>query len=203
MFQSDNLLMKSLILIVFCVGFFAISLAAQEAIEILIPSQERVSIAPENPEALPRQFRELGLGMGLDDLKEALIQDELFTFRGDRDVSFLPILEQTLVESTGFSFIRRAFFQLVEGSVFVMSFTLDTRLLDHYSVYTSLVRRYGEPQSINPQEAIWESDTTRLSIERPLTLKYLDRQVFDNLIDESRTQDSRQILMREEFLRGL
>ena len=178
-------------------------LSAQETFEFEFPRPERGSLAPENPEALPRQFRELSLGMSLEELKQALIRDNLFTFRGERDVSFLPIQQQTLVETTGLSFVRRAFFQLADERVFIMSFTLDPRLLDHFSVYTSLVRRYGEPSSINPQEAVWESEDTRLSIERPLTLKYLDRRVFNSLIEESRTRDSRQLILRDEFLRGL
>jgi hypothetical protein len=175
---------------------------SQETFDFLIPEPERPPLAPENPEEIPRQFRELSLGMSLDDLKAALVQDRMFSFRGDRDVSFLPLREETLIETTGLSFIRRAFFQLSEGSVFIMAFTLDTRLLDHYSVYTSLVRRYGEPDSLNPQEAVWESANTRLSIERPLTVKYLDKTVFDALIDESRTRESDMLLMREEFLGG-
>jgi hypothetical protein len=138
--------------------------------------------------------------LGLDDLKAALIRDNLFHFRGDRDVSFLPIREQTLVETTGSSFIRRAYFQLSGEIVYIMSFTLDTRLVDHYSVFTSFVRRYGEPVSLSPGEAVWESEETRVSIERPLTIKYIDRTVFDRLIEESRNLENRQLLRREEFL---
>jgi hypothetical protein len=174
----------------------------QETFDFTIPEPVRPPLAPENPEEIPRQFRGLSLGMSLDDLKAALVRDGMFSFRGDRDVSFLPLREETLIETTGLSFIRRAFFQLSGGSVFMMAFTLDTRLLDHYSVYTSLVRRYGEPDSLNPQEAVWESEDTRLSIERPLTVKYLDKTVFNALIDESRTRESDMLLLREEFLGG-
>ena len=191
--------------IVFLLGlvFLTFSLSGQETFDYTIPQKERGSLAPENPETLPRQFRELSLGMGLIELKQALLADDLFTFRGDRDVSFLPVREQTLVETTGFSFIRRAFFQLEEEKVYIMAFTLNTRLLDHYSVYTSLVKKYGEPLSLNPREAIWESEDTRLSIERPLTLKYLDKTVFNDIIEGSKAQESRELLLREEFLREL
>jgi len=83
-----------------------------------------------------------------------------------------------------------------------MSFSLNARLVDHYSVYTSLVRRYGEPLSLNPHEAVWESEETRLSLERPLTVKYLDKTVFDNLLEESRLRENQGLILREEFLRG-
>ena len=157
-------------------------------------------MAPENPEEPPRQFRDLYLGMPLESLKAALTGDGLFSFRGDRDVSFLPIREETLVETTGLSYIRRAYFQLSEGAVYIMSFSLDTRTMDHYSVFTSFVRKYGEPTDLSPGEAVWESEDTRVAIERPLTVKYIDKTVFSRLIEESKTNEGRELLRREEFL---
>jgi hypothetical protein len=138
--------------------------------------------------------------MDLDALKSALQEDGLFNFRGDRDVSFLPNRDQSLIETTGFSFIRRAFFQLRDGKLFIMAFNLDTSLVDHYSVYTSFVKKYGEPAALSPREAVWESDTVRVAIERPLTVKYLDKQVFNEIVSESETAGSAELLRRQEFL---
>ena len=194
MMKSHFLLLCSLFIFISFTGF------SQEISEFVIPEPERRSLAPENPEAPPRQFRGLFLGQPLDDLKRALTRDGLFQFRGDRDVSFLPVREQTLVETTGLSYIRRAFFQLSDGAVFIMSFSLDTRLMDHYSVFTSFIRKYGEPVTLSPGEAVWETEETRVSIERPLTVKYIDKKVFDRLIEESRTRERLELLTREEFL---
>ena len=161
---------------------------------------QRTSLAPENPEPPPRQFLNLALGMSLDDLKTALAGNGLFRFRGDRDVSFVPVREETLVETTGLSYIRRAYFQLSGGAVFIMAFSLETRFMDHYSVYTSFVKKYGEPLSLSPGEAVWETDETRVSIERPLTVKYIDKKVFDRLVEESKTKERLELLNRAEFL---
>jgi len=193
--------MKKPVFISFFIIFLFVSgLHAQEVLEYDIPGPERRSLAPENPEELPRQFRNLSLGMPLSDLKTALAKDLNFAFRGDRDVSFLPVREQTLVETTGLSYIRRAYFQLVSGNVYIMSFSLDTRLMDHYSVFTTFIKKYGEPQILNPGEAVWDNGKTRVSIERPLTVKYIDRTVFDRLIAESKTKEKLELMAREEFL---
>jgi hypothetical protein len=154
----------------------------------------------EGSPVLPRSFRGFSLGMDPEELKSALREDELLRFRGDRDVSFLPVREQSLVETTGFSFIRRAFFQLRGDELFIMAFSLDPGLIDHYSVYTSFVRKYGEPKFIDPKQAVWESGDTRVSIERPLTVKYIDMRVFNEVIAESETRQSKEMLLREEFL---
>jgi hypothetical protein len=151
---------------------------------------------------LPRTFREISLGMSLENLKKALEQDGLFHFRGDRDVSFLPAGEQSLVETTGFSFIRRAFFQLREGTLFIMAFSLDPALIDHYSVFTGFVKKYGEPLFLNPGEAVWESGDTRIAIERPLTVKYIDKAIFAEIMGESAVKKSGEVFLREEFLNG-
>jgi hypothetical protein len=158
----------------------------------------------------PRSFRGIFLGMGLTQLKDAIRRDGIFYFREDRDVSFLPSdQEQTLVETQGLSFIRRAFFQLRYGEVFIMSFTLDTTQVDHYSVFSSFVSRYGEPSSLNPQEAVWETPETRVSIERPLTVKYIDKHNFemfkrspDEILVGPSADGARELLDRNEFLEG-
>ena len=208
---TDNVMMRNpfiLLLFVFLAFTFQ-QVQSQEAkqapserniFDYTITEPERPSMVPENPEDPPRQFRSLSLGMALDELKSALMSDTLFNFRGDRDVSFLPVREQTLVETTGLSYIRRAFFQLSGEAVFIMSFSLDTGIMDHYSVFTSFVRKYGEPNTLSPGEAVWENDSTRVSIERPLTVKYIDKTVFNRLVDESSIRRGQELLRREEFL---
>jgi hypothetical protein len=171
---------------------------AQER-EITIPAPSRPAPV-ENPAPFPRTFRQLSLGMNLDELKDALAADGLFAFRGDRDVSFLPVKEENLVETTGLSFIRRAFFQLRDGKVFIMAFSLDPDMVDHYSVFTTLREKYGDPGSLNPREAVWENGETRVSIERPLTVKYIDMEVFNRIVDESNAEESSRVFLRQGFL---
>jgi len=151
-------------------------------------------------QVLPRSFRQLSLGMNLDDLKEALINDDYFHFRGDRDVSLLPVREQSLVETTGSSFIKRAFFQLRDGTVFIMAFTLNTEIIDHYSIFNQFTDKYGEPSYLDPKTAVWETDETRISIERPLTVKYIDKNIFNDIINESGLIESGQVQRRQEFI---
>jgi len=149
---------------------------------------------------LPRQYRSLSLGMSLDELKDALTKEALFQFRGDRDVSFLPIRDQSLVETTGMTFIKRAFFQLRDAKVFIMAFTLNTEIIDHYSMFTQFVKKYGQPSYLDPSIAVWETDDTRVAIERPLTVKYIDRAVFNELVNESGLIESGHVQLRQDFL---
>ena len=167
--------------------------------DVFIPSRTGPAITPGS-DPLPRSYRKFRLGMSLDDLKNELTDDGFFEFRGDRDVSFLPAREENLVETTGLSFIRRAFFQLKSGQVFIMAFSLDTERIDHYSVFTSLIKKYGEPNSLNPRESVWENEGTRVSLERPLTIKYIDMTVFREIMGDSRAEETREVFLRQGFL---
>jgi hypothetical protein len=138
--------------------------------------------------------------MDLDDLKTNLLGDSYFNFRGDRDVSFIPVREQSLVETTGSSFIRRAFFQLRDGQVFIMSFSLNTQMVDHYSIFTQFTEKYGEPSWLDPGIAVWETDETRIAIERPLTVKYIDKVVFEDIVNESGLVESGYVRLRQDFI---
>lgn len=128
--------------------------------------------------------------------------DDIFNFRGDRDVSMLPENDQTLVETTGLSFIRRSFFQFWQGKLCIMAFTMDPDKVDYYSVFTTLTGKYGDPGELDPQQAVWTSDETRLSLERPLTVKYIDKKMFDALLGASKVKETQDTVLRGEFLHG-
>jgi hypothetical protein len=150
--------------------------------------------------AVPRSFHGISLGMSLDQLRAALAASDLFSFRGDRDVSLLPLSNQVLIETTGLSFVKRAFFQLEAGRLYLMAFNLDPDKIDHYSVYAALAKDYGEPAELDPRLAVWSSPETRLSLERPLTVKYLDRAVFEALVRDAAAGQADAAVLREEFL---
>ncbi|HET6451874.1 MAG TPA: hypothetical protein VFI08_11220 [Spirochaetia bacterium] len=150
--------------------------------------------------APPASFRGLTLGMSLDQVKTTLKADALFRYRGDPDVSFLPQTSQYLIECEGTSFIRRAYFQFADGRLFIMILVLDEQRLDHYSLFSTLSAKYGPPTGLSPQEAVWQSDPVRFSLERPLTVKYVDNKTFAAILSQSGTQKDLEQLSREKFL---
>ncbi|MDR2343871.1 MAG: hypothetical protein LBD86_05000 [Spirochaetaceae bacterium] len=169
-----------------------------------LPSQDSGTPDPSGgtfPE-LPRSFRSFSLGMTLEELKTELAADTELAFRGDRDVSFLPDSNQNLVDSAGRGIIKRAFFQIKDDAVFVMTFEMDTEKIDHYSVFTTFSSKYGPPALLGPRQSGWENDKTRVYIERPLTVKYIDKDVFDSIVLESKFSDSAAVIQRQEFLEG-
>ncbi len=158
------------------------------------------SVSAANPLPPPTAFRGLSLGLGLDQVKAALQADALFRYRGDPDVSFLPQTNQYLIECQGTSYIRRAYFQFSDGRLFIMILVLDDQGLDHYSLFSTLSAKYGPPTSLSPQEDVWQSDAVRFSLERPLTVKYVDNKTFAAILSKGGAQADLEQLSREKFL---
>lgn len=140
--------------------------------------------------------------MSMEAVKEVLQADGLFAYRGEPDVSLLPRPNESLIEVTGLAYIRRGFFQFHEDRLFVMIFAINESKMDHYSVFTSISSKYGKPQSLSPAESIWDDGTTRLSVERPLAVKYIDLGIFNSLREAGRAEQSWEELLRDEFLDG-
>lgn len=128
-------------------------------------------------------FRGFSLGLGIDAVKELLKKDVSFNYRGDPDVYFLPKQEQQLIECSGNAFIKRAYFQFVDQKLFSLILDLDDTKVDFYSMLVTFQDKYGAYLSFSPQAVVWEVGNTRLSLEKPLTVKYIDKAVFNILKD--------------------
>jgi len=148
----------------------------------------------------PSAFRSIALGMSVDQVKDALRKDALYRYRGDPDVSFLPLSGENLIECEGSSYLSRAYFQFADGRLYVLILVLDQRKLDHYSLFTAFSAKYGEPASFSPAEAVWQSEAVRFSLERPLTVKYIDRRVFEQQVARGAAQQDLEQLSRERFI---
>jgi hypothetical protein len=161
---------------------------------------EAPSLKPAAPSS---EFRGVKLGMDRDGVIAALKKDGVFAYRGPEDLSLLPSPNQSLIEVSGPSFVRRGYFQFYDGKLWTIIIELNPDQVDHYSVYTSLVAKYGEPGLLDPKEARWEDKATRMALERPLTLRYMDMAVYGKLREGASAKASTRELDRQGFLGGL
>ena len=145
-------------------------------------------------------FQDIHLGLEIDEVKTLLKADSNFLFRGDPDVSLLARPNETLIETKGSTYIARAYFQFRERKLYSIILELDQTRIDHYSMYTALTEKYGDPDYLDPEEIVWELDVIRFSLERPLTVKYIDRAAFEEVLANRRASESFERLSRDRFL---
>ncbi|MFP4509647.1 MAG: hypothetical protein ACLFNQ_05910 [Spirochaetaceae bacterium] len=150
--------------------------------------------------ALPRGFGDIEFGYSREEVGTLLSQDPNFNYRGDPDVQFLPLREQVVIDTAGFDFIRRGYFQFHDNMLYSIILSLNGQEIDYFSVYERLSEQHGEPVALDPRRAVWEDETTRLTLERPLEVKYLDMVVFRELQDVEEIRRSDRAEAREEFL---
>lgn len=129
--------------------------------------------------------------------------DSSIDYRGDPDVTLVPITEQPMIQSDGFRFVDQIVLQFYEDALYIIRVELSPNEFDYFSVYRSLVNRYGEPNSLSPDGAFWENEVTLFSLEKPLTIKYIDRETFQAIVDGGEASESVRQITRERFLERL
>ena len=156
-------------------------------------------------EDLPRGYKDITLGMSLEETKDGLVKDPVFGYHGDRDVSLIPNSSKTLIETDaerglGSDFLTRCWFQFSFDELYIITININPERMDYYSIFTRLVEKYGEPTSFNPQAATWKNEEVTMSLEKPLTLKYIDNKLFEQTQNYSNIQESPTEITQQMFL---
>ncbi|MBQ9495120.1 MAG: hypothetical protein IJR50_05715 [Treponema sp.] len=157
--------------------------------------------------SLPRGYGGIELGMTLDEVKEKLKKNSEFGYHGDRDVSLLPGENRVLIETDAeaghvISFLERCYFQFYNEKLYIIIINVNRERMDHYSIFSTLCEKYGDPTLFSPEKAEWKTDSVTMTLERPLALKYVDNNVFNevnaaSLVPLSGTEITREIFLDE------
>ena len=144
-------------------------------------------------------FRNISLGMGLDQVKAALKADPCSATGAIRRE--LPSPDQPVPHR-----VRR---QLVPPPRVLP--VCRQQALHHdpgagHAEARSLLafqRSFGQVRSthsLSPQETVWQSAPVRLSLERPLTVKYIDNKTFPAILSKAGAPRDLEKLSREKFI---
>ncbi len=149
---------------------------------------------------LPEGYRSIRLGMSLDEVKENLLTEARFDFRGDPDVSVRKTGTQSLIVSRGKTFIDSAYFQFEEGTLYLITLELNREKIDFFTMQSRLSGRYGNPHTLSPEGMSWSNGSVRMSLEYPLTVKYLDLATFNGFLEDKVRRKSFEEISRTKFL---
>ena len=158
--------------------------------------------------AVSKGFGGVELGMSVDECKRALKANTEFGYNGDRDVSLLPGENRILIETDAlqghrYSFLERCWFQFYNDKLYIITINVNRERMDHFSIFDALCKKYGNPLTVSPEKSVWKKGDYVMSLERPLTLKYMDQKTFDELQNKSLVSPSATEYNREDFLKGL
>ncbi|WP_460056549.1 hypothetical protein [Spirochaeta dissipatitropha] len=145
-------------------------------------------------------FAGIRIGMIYEDVDAQLQRAGVFNYRGQADVSFSPGRDRIILEAAGIDYLQRGIFQFQDSVLFSITLFVNPSKMDHFTLLSRFTELYGEPASFSPQRIRWQSNNVRLSLERPLTVQYLDMQVFEALQEAGKAEESRAQLSRDLFL---
>lgn len=156
---------------------------------------------------LPDGYGDVHLGMSLKEAKEQLLKNPDFGYSGDRDVSLLPGDARILIETNatggrGSSYLTQCWFQFYNEQLYIITININPEKTDYYSMFTTLCNKYGQPDFLDPEKAIWSGQEITMMLEKPLSVKYIDNETFDMLktastIDKSFEEKNQQAFLDE------
>lgn len=153
--------------------------------------------------SLPSGYRNIKLGMTLDQVKSALLSDGVFGYRGERDVSMLPDGDRNIIETKGSGYLSDCWFQFTDGKLYTIIININTDKMDYYSVFSTLCGKYGNPAELDPDHCTWSNSSVIMSLEKPLCIKYIDTALSGSLEDKAKTQAAAEEVLRQNFLDSL
>lgn len=154
---------------------------------------------------LPRGYKNINLGMSLQETKDELIKNTDFGYKGNRDVSLIPGKPEVLIETDadkgmGSNFLNRCWFQFYNDSLYTIIINFNSKKIDYYSLFTTLKNKYGEPKEVNPQYSVWENNETIVFLEKDLSIKYIDAETFNQLQTTANIEKSAAEITQQMFL---
>lgn len=154
-------------------------------------------------QALPKGYDGIELGMGLDQVKEILLEKPNFGYKGDRDVTLLPGKNRTLIETSGSRQMNRCFFQFSDEKLYTMTINFKPKKMDFFDIFSEMKEKYGEATMVSADLAQWSNDQVIINLERPATLKYIDKVIFESIRDASETKKSSLKEEHDKLLEGI
>ena len=154
-------------------------------------------------EDLPNGYREIRLGMSLEQVKENLQEDAIFNYRGERDVSLLTGKNQTIIETSSESWLENCWFQFYNDELYSIIINFNPEYFDYNTIYNTLTDSYGIHSEMDPKRVVWETAAITMSLEKPISVKYLDNYIFEDIRDLSMIKETKMEETRQSLLEDL
>ena len=193
--------MKKLFLLIFLL--FASSIFSQEKNDKTVKQDksEEKNKELQNKE-LPSGFQDLNIGDSFDNVKDKLKKDnQLFNYKEEDVVFDESSRSKNIISSLGYGFLKNAVFQFNKEKLYTMSFYLDSSKIDYFSLSKSFKDKWGIPSEVTPNNFMWENNSVRILLEKPLIVRYIDLSVLKEEKEAEKQNKTTKEEDRQEFLK--
>lgn len=162
----------------------------------LLFAQEKSEIQSNGLQAI-KGFDTLTLGMDYQSALNALDFSSNFIYNSQMP---MWIESNPVIAANGKGFVDKGYFQFYNGALYSITIELNRNRIDFFTLFMQLQQKYGKYKSFSPTIVRWEDENALLSLEKPLTLRYLEKRIHSQLIESSKVKESQKQKMREDFL---
>lgn len=154
-------------------------------------------------EPLQNGYKSYILGMGQDEIEEELSNSSEFNIIREEILSVRMEPDTDIISTEGYGFVTRAYFHFNNEKLFQIYLIIDEQKVGYYPILKTYINKYGNPSSFSPDRAVWENNEVMVILEKPCTLKYVDKKVWDSLLSKDHTTDTVFDKIRRDFIDSL
>ena len=173
------------------------------SILINLYSQKADSNLNSEESPFPLGFLSIKLNMNKENVIVRLSKESIFDTSDQEKLSFRNEPDKEILKIRGINFIKMAYFHFYNDILFQITLDLDMNKISYYDVLIKLQNKYGKPIKFTPETANWENNTIKLSLQRPVILKYISINISKELLEESKESSNFYKISREKFLNSL
>ncbi len=133
--------------------------------------------------ALTRGYRGIKLGMKLDNVRKILKKDRLLEIDIRTDFGDLDEEPYHILKARNVPYITSVYYQFgttksIKQQLFAIIIHFNKEYNDFFRLFEKMKKKYGKPNMFTPNMATWHNKTTKIILNSPATVKYIDIQLY-------------------------
>ncbi|HOF01323.1 MAG TPA: hypothetical protein PK385_03785 [Spirochaetota bacterium] len=148
-------------------------------------------------------FKDFKLNQTQSEVKELIKKSFDFANRRDEAISIRLEPDTDIITAEGLGFIKIGYFHFNKDKLFQIFLKLDEKRLGYYLILKRFTEKFGNPTSLEPKSAFWENEEVKIIIEKPCSLKYIYKPIWNEITAADQTTDSVFFNIREKFIDDL
>lgn len=144
---------------------------------------QNANAATQNNRVLARGYRGVELSMQMDKVSEILRRDRLLEVDIRTDFGDLDEEPYHVIKARNVPYITSVYYQFgttqsVKKQLFAIVIHFNSRYNDFHSILNKMKKKYRDPELLTPNTAVWSDGKTKIIVNAPSTVKYIDINLY-------------------------
>jgi hypothetical protein len=157
--------------------------SAETDTRVQSPTQPQPQRENAGEQMIARGYRGVELGMHIDKVREVLKKDRLLEIDIRTDFGDMDEEPYHMIRARNVPYINSIYYQFgttesVKKQLFAIIIHFNKEYNDFHYLMNKMKKKYGEPSLLTPTTANWENNKTKIILNSPSTVKYIDIELY-------------------------